>query len=236
MEERTLLYRSKSTNKKLLKFLLQFVTDERRAKFEEVISWRTRFVTVVLEDIYQSQNASAVLRTCDLCGIQDVHVIENRNPYDVNPDVTLGANKWLYLHKYNEINDNTPDAIEKLRQKGYRIVATSPHKEGFTPETLPLNKPIALLLGNEIQGLSPHALEHADAYVRIPMHGFTESYNISVSAAILLYTISNRLKKSRGRWRLNEDEKTQVLIDWCLRTIRRSNQLLERFEKENPKR
>lgn len=219
----------KGKDTEFLDYLKQFVTEERWEKFNEVIAWRTRFITIVLEDIYQSQNASAVLRTCDLTGIQDVHVIENSNQYDINPDVTLGSNKWINLFKYNKQHDNTLEAIDVLRNRGYTIVATSPHKSQYTLETLSVDKPIALVLGNELTGLSDTALNQADAIVRIPMHGFTESFNISVSAALLLYNLTNRLRQSNADWQLSPEEKTDIMIEWCMRTLPKSELIAERF-------
>jgi tRNA (guanosine-2'-O-)-methyltransferase len=222
----------KEKSAEFLEFLKQFLTEERWEKFNEVIAWRTRFITIVLEDIYQSQNASAVLRTCDLTGIQDLHVIENVNPYDINPDVTLGSNKWINLFRYNKQQDNTLETFDILRNRGYKIVATSPHKSQHLLETLPLDKPIALVLGNELTGLSDTALNQADAFVRIPMHGFTESFNISVSAALLLYNLTNRLRQSNADWQLSPEEKTDIMIEWCMRTLPKSELIAERFFSE----
>ncbi len=221
---------STAEQRDLLNYLLGFITDNRRKKFTEVLNRRTRHLTIVLEDIYQSQNASAVLRSCDLTGVQDVHIIENKNPYDINPDVVVGSTKWLNLTKYNENSFNTLDAFDVLRKKGYQIIATSPHEDGYTPENLPLEKPIALVFGTEKTGLSPEALSHADGFIRIPMVGFTESYNISVSAALLLYTLTNRLRESEVDWQLSEVEKDELLLQWCRNTIQRVEVIERDFE------
>ena len=219
----------------LLSFLTQFITDERKQRFEEVLSFRTRHVTVVLEDIFQPHNASAVLRSCDLRGIQDVHIVENNYPYDVNPDVVMGSTKWLNLRHYNKEEFNTPEAFDLLHEKGYRIVATCPHRDDFTPETLPLDKPVALAFGTEKLGLSDYAIEHADMHIRIPMFGFTESYNISVSAALLLYTLTNRLHASEGiDWHLSEEEKDELRLEWTRRTLNRIRQYERKFAELHP--
>lgn len=212
---------STANQRELLEYLLDLITDNRKRKFADVLSLRTRHITILLEDIYQSQNASAVLRSCDLTGVQDVHIIENKNPYDINPDVVVGSTKWLNLTKYNEKPFNTLDAYACLRSKGYRIIATSPHEDGFTPENLPLDKPVALVFGTEKTGLTSEAISHADGYIRIPMVGFTESYNISVSAAILLYTLTDRLRKSDINWQLTDAEKDELMLQWCRNTIQR---------------
>lgn len=219
--------------KALLDFLLEYITPERKAKFEKVLDQRTRHITVVLEDIFQTQNASAVLRSCDLTGIQDVHIIENLNSFDINPDVVVGSTKWLNLYKYNLYSFNTLDAFNSLRQKGYRIIATSPHETGYTPEDVPLDKPLALVFGTEKLGLSAEALSNADGFVRIPMVGFTESYNVSVSAALLLYSITNRLRQSKVNWQLKNSERDVLMLQWCKNTIKRVEMLEQEFLKRS---
>ena len=219
----------------MLEFLTQFITDERRQRFEEVLDFRTRHITVVLEDIFQPHNASAVLRTCDLRGIQDVHIVENTNHYDVNPDVVLGSTKWLNLYHYEDKEFNTPSAYEHLRSKGYKIVATCPHRDDFTPDTLPLEQPVALVFGTEKLGLSDYAVEKADMHVRIPMYGFTESYNISVSAALLLYSLTNRLHDATGiDWHLSEKERDALRLVWTRRSLSRIRQYERKFAELHP--
>jgi len=215
----------------LLDFLLEYITPERRAKFEKVLDQRTRHITLILEDIFQAQNASAVLRSCDLTGIQDVHIVENQYVYDINPDVVVGSTKWLNLYKYNQNSFNTLEAFDSLRNQGYRIIATSPHESGYTPDDLPLDKPIALVFGTEKTGLSDKALSNADGFIRIPMVGFTESYNISVSAALLLYTLTNRLRQSDYHWQLKPQERKQLMLQWCKNTIKRVGLLEQEYFK-----
>ena len=222
-------------DKAMLEFLTPFITEERRQRFEEVLDCRTRHVTVVLEDIFQPHNASAVLRTCDLRGIQDIHIVENANRFDVNPDVVLGSTKWLNLNYYEDKEFNTPMAYERLHEKGYKIVATCPHRDDFTPETLPLDQPIALVFGTEKLGLSDYAVEHADMHVRIPMYGFTESYNISVSAALLLYSLTNRLHASSDiDWHLTEEERDAIRLVWTRRSLNRIRQYDRKFAQLHP--
>ena len=218
-----------------LDFLYQFITDERKERFEEVLAWRTRHITVVLEDIFQPHNASAVLRSCDLTGIQDIHIVENNFTFDINPDVVMGSTKWLDIHHYNELEFNTPTVIDNLHEQGYQIVATCPHQNDFSPETLPLDQPIALLFGTEKTGLTDYALEHADKYVQIPMHGFTESFNISVSAALLMYTLTHRLHEMTDvDWHLSEDEKQKARLEWSRRTLSRMKQYERKFNEIHP--
>ena len=222
-------------DKAYLDFLFQFITDERKQRFEEVLEWRTRHLTVVLEDIFQPHNASAVLRSCDLTGVQDIHIIENNYTFDVNPDVVMGSTKWLDIRRYNELDFNTPSVIEALKSKGYQIVATCPHQNDYTPENLPLDKPIALVFGTEKTGLTDYVLEHADKYVQIPMYGFTESFNISVSAALLLYTLTHRLHEMNDvDWHLSEEEKEEVRLEWARRTLNRIRQYERKFKELHP--
>ena len=219
----------------MLAFLTQFITDERRRRFEEILDYRTRHVTVVLEDIFQPHNASAVLRSCELRGIQDVHIVENMNHYDVNPEVVMGSTKWLNLYHYESKEFNTPEAYGKLHERGYRIVATCPHRDDFTPDTLPLDQPVALVFGTEKLGLSDYAVENADMHVRIPMFGFTESYNISVSVALLLYSLTNRLHESPDiPWHLTEEERNALRLLWTRRSLSRIRQYERKFYELHP--
>lgn len=220
-----------STKEKLYKFLYSLITEERKAIFDKVLNYRTKHISIVLENIYQPHNASAVLRSCDLTGIQDIHIIENNNEYLPNPAVAMGSAKWLNLHKYQHETNNTLKTINHLKQQGYTIVATTPHKESFSPHNLPIDKKIALLFGTELSGLSDVAIKNADEFVKIPQFGFTESYNISVSVALLLYTLMNRLHSSDINWELSEEEKTDLKLEWARNTIKRSDIIEEQFLK-----
>lgn len=213
----------------LLAYLSGFLTERRLARFREVLEARTRYVTVALEDIYQPHNASAVLRTCDGFGVQDVHIIENRNTYRVNPDVALGSSQWLDLITYGGRGDNTSAAITALRERGYRIVATSPHRDDVRLEDLDLAAGrVAFLLGNELDGLTETAIEAADVHMRIPIYGFVESFNISVAAAIILHHTTLELRRSTLPWRLTEEEKEEILLAW----VRSSTPRREALERE----
>jgi len=220
------------TKDKLYQFLFSLITEERKSLFEKVIDYRTKHFTVVLENIYQPHNASAVLRSCDLTGIQDVHIIENNNEYTPNPEVAMGSAKWLNLHKYQHETDNTLQTINYLKQQGYKIVATTPHKESYSPHNLPIDEKTALLFGTELSGLSDVAIENADEFVKIPQFGFTESYNISVSVALLLYTLINRLHSSNINWQLSDEERSNIMLEWTRRSIKRSDIIEAQFLKE----
>lgn len=211
-------------------YLSQFVTAARQAKIERILSQRTRYLTVMVEDFHLSQNASAVLRTAEGLGIQDIHIVENENSFKLNRDVTRGSNKWLTLHQYNAAGrNNTADCFEMLRQRGYKLVATCPHEGAVTPENLPLHKPVALLMGSEHEGLSDYAIEYADYALKIPMDGFLESFNVSVSAALCLYVLTRRLKQDNLPWPLSDDEKTHLRLDWFAMSSRSSEALIDQF-------
>ena len=217
----------------LIDHMSGFVTENRLSVLKQVLAERSRYITVLLEDIYQSQNASAVLRSCDCTGLQDVHIVEQQNEYEINRDVALGANQWLSLEYYNKESDNIGAAISALKKSGYRIVATSPHKEGATPDNFDLDKGKAVLLfGTELNGLTPRALELADEFLQIPMVGFTESYNISVSAAITLYTLRRRLEASSLNWRMGEEEQQELLLTWLRSTIKMSEEIETKYIQE----
>ena len=217
-------------DKGLIEYLSGFVTENRFKQFVEVLEHRTRYLTVVLEDIYQSQNASAVLRTCDCFGVQDVHIIENRNEYKINPDVALGASKWLSLNYYKQKENNTLDAINTLKKNGYRIVATTPHTNDVNLEDFDLSAgKTALVFGTELTGVSDVVMENADEFMKIPMYGFTESFNISVSAAISLHHLIYKLKNSEITWHLREDEADEILLGWLRKSIKKSDVIEKRY-------
>lgn len=215
----------------LLAYLLGFISENKSTKFKQLIQYRTRHLTVVLEDIFQPHNASAVLRTCDCFGIQDVHIIENRNKYTVNPDVALGSARWITLIKHNRLENNTYHCLKQLKDNGYKLVAASPHQEDCKLEEYPLNERTALLFGTELHGLSQVAMDMTDATIHIPMVGFTESFNISVSVAICLYELTRRLRNSELPWQLSETEKTDVMIEWAKRVIKKPELLEKEFLK-----
>jgi tRNA (guanosine-2'-O-)-methyltransferase len=221
-------------NSKLISYLEGFITEKRRDRFNSILEHRTRYITVALEDLYQPHNASAVLRNCDCFGIQDVHIIENRNKYLLNREVTMGSDKWLNIYKYNTTANNSYLAIDELRKKGYRIVATTPHDgevklEDFNPGT----SKFALFFGTELKGLSEEVTRNADEFLTIPMFGFTESFNISVSAAIILYTLSARLRESELDWQLSEGEKNEIKLDWLRKSIKDSAGIEREFNLKN---
>ena len=216
-------------DQQLTRFLSQFVTEHKLNLMEKVLSMRTRYLTVVLEDLYQSQNASAVVRTCECLGIQDVHVIEDTARYGTNKKVLKGSHYWVDIIKHRiHAGGSVRAEADVLRQRGYRVLVTS-----VDPGSMPLQEidvtagPIALVMGNELKGTSPEVVAAADGLVHIPMHGFTESFNVSVSAAICLSGLRDRMMATDIRWELSDEEKNDLRLRW-LRTMVNRSELLER--------
>ncbi|HEY0656780.1 MAG TPA: RNA methyltransferase [Chryseosolibacter sp.] len=212
----------------LTNHLAQFVSDHKKEFVDRVLDQRTRYVTIVLENIYQSQNASATLRTAECMGLQEVHIVENTAKYQLNIRVLKGADKWLDIHRYRTRGENnTETCFAKLRAGGYKIFVADPAEDGVSIDDLDVNQKIALVFGNELRGVSDYAVEHADGKMRIPMYGFTESLNISVSVAISLNSIMKKLRESTIDFRLGEEEKRLIRLEWYRKIVRRSD-LLER--------
>lgn len=203
--------------------LCEMIQPDRVALFEKIIEDRTDRICVVLEDIYQPQNASAVLRTCECLGVQQVHVIENNNEYRINPDVALGSSKWIDIHRHNRKENNTADCLSALKSRGYRIVATLPAEKDVLLPEVSVDEPLAIVFGNELEGLSQTTKDMADICMKIPMYGFTESFNISVSAAISMYTLTEKLRRSGNAINLTPERRLDTLIKWAKHSIRRSD-------------
>lgn len=207
------------------------ITDSKQEMFDRIAAQRTNYMTVVLENIFQEHNASAVLRSCDCFGIQNLHVIEKDNRYKVQRDIALGAGRWVDVLNYDQGEDPTEDCLLKLKKRGYKIVATTPHEKDVTIHELDLSQPIALVFGTERRGISEKVIEMADEFVKIPMYGFTESFNISVSVALALNVLRERLEQSNYQWKFNEKEQTLLKIKWCKKILRSGDQMEEEFRR-----
>ena len=212
----------------VMKVLTPFLSEERLARFEQVLDGRTRHLTVVLENIFQSRNASAVMRSCDGFGIQDVHLIEDINPWVANRSVSKGTPTWLTLQRYRAATDPTGACLDRLRSKGYRIAVTSPHVDGYNIGNLPIDQPVALVMGTEWQGVSDRLLAEADYHVIIPMRGFAESLNISVAAAVALYELTRRLRAElpETTWQLSANHQSELRDEWAIKSVRKAESIL----------
>ncbi len=215
----------------LLAHFGQFISDHKKSFLEKVLEQRTRYMTVVLEDIFQSQNTSAVVRTCECMGLQDIHIIENKSAYSVNKSVIKGANKWIDLIRYKSRDtNNTETCFKNLKEKGYRILVTEPASDGSSIDEISVtDQPLAIIMGNELDGASKYALENADVKVKIPMYGFTESLNISVSAAICLNTLLLKLRQSSASWQLTAPEIVDLRLQWYKKIVKRSEIIEKEF-------
>jgi tRNA (guanosine-2'-O-)-methyltransferase len=213
----------------LSNYLSSFVAEKRLQRFSEVLAARTGHLRIVLENMYQAHNASAVLRSCDGFGIQHVHFIENRNHVKISEDVAMGSSKWLSIHRHNDSANNTVKTLQQLKKMGYRIVATSPHKNDTTIDKLPVDKKMALVFGTEIEGISQDVIDNADEFVKIPMQGFTESFNVSVCAALCMYELTGRMRKEVKEISLSEEEKTDIYLDWLKASVDKSEAIVKRY-------
>lgn len=214
---------------KLLAYLEEFISENRKQRFVEILAERTNYLTVAVEDVFQMHNTSAVVRSCESFGVQTAHLIEDRNGQHLDEEIAMGAQKWVDIKRYQ----NSKQVIDSLREKGYKIVATSPHADSSLLQDFKLESKTALFFGTEKNGLSDYVLENADAYLKIPMVGFTESLNISVSAAIILQHLTTQLKASDADWKLTEEQMFETRLDWTKKSIKSINDILERYKSDN---
>jgi len=218
---------------RLCEFYRNLKLEKRSELMDRVLSDRTRYITVALENIYQPHNASAVLRSCDCFGVQDVHIIENSYQYEVNPHVSLGAAQWLTLQRHNTLDNNTAGCITDLKKEGYRIVATTPDPKAVSIHDFDVKKgKFALLFGTEKFGLTPEAFAMADEFIRIPMYGFTESFNISVSVSLCLFHFTERIRAEQADWKLSEEEQTDIYLQWFRNTTTNSEMIERKFHSD----
>lgn len=209
----------------LLKHLESYLTTQRREKFAKVIAQRTKHFTVATEDVYQLHNTSAVIRSCDVFGIQEVSIVEEQNSKRIDREIAMGAQKWVDLNRYHTVKS----CINNLKQQGYQIVATTPHKIDCNLDDFDVTKKSCFFFGRETEGLSKEVLNSADCFLKIPMVGFTESLNISVSAAIILQHVTSKLKATAIDWQLSDAEQLEKRLDWCRKTIKSYGDIEHRF-------
>ncbi|MEC7646050.1 MAG: RNA methyltransferase [Bacteroidota bacterium] len=219
-----------SSTHQLVKYLRGFVVDERRKLFENKIQHRTKHITIVLENIFQGRNISASIRSADCFGIQDVHIIENDNIFNDDSEVSMGAEKWITTKRYNKNDHNSIEAIQSLKEKGYQIIATTPHNTDCNLYDLDItHKKIALFFGSEVKGCSNETLKLADKRMKIPMYGFTESYNISVSVSLCLQHLTYKMRQSKINWHLSIDEQSSVMLQWLRNSIKAASEIEKKY-------
>ncbi len=211
-----------------LNFLENFLTENRKTKFLKVLENRTKHFTVVVEDVFQMHNASAVMRSCEVFGIQELNVIEERYGKNIDKEIAMGAQKWVDINKF----DSVSNCIDSLKGRGYQIIATTPHENDCLLDDFDISKPSALFFGTEKEGLSQFVLQKADGFLKIPMVGFTESLNISVSAAIIIQNLMNRLRESNLEWHLSQEEILEKRLDWAKSSIKDIKRIETRYFSE----
>ena len=205
--------------------LAEFMTAERYGVLRGSVAMRTRYMTVLAENIYHGQNAAALIRHCDAFGVQEMHTVETLCRFEPNPVIARGSERWVDVHRHA----STAEAVAELRRRGYRIVATTPDREDATPETFDVTKgPFALVFGTEHAGISDEAIAAADEFLRIPMCGLVESLNVSASAAILIYQLSERVRRTVDGWRMTEAEQAELMERWMRRSVKDADAILQR--------
>ena len=214
----------------LVQYLKAFVADERRELFEEKIQQRTKHITVVLENIFQGRNISASIRSADCFGIQDVHIIENDNIFNDDSEVSMGAEKWITITRHNQQKHNSIETIKKLKAGGYQIIATTPHNTDYDLFDVDVSKQkVALIFGAEVKGCSEQTLALADKKMKIPMYGFTESFNLSVSVSLCLQHLTYKLRKAASDWRMTKDEQDKTMLQWLRNSIKASAKIEDEY-------
>ncbi|HBD25858.1 RNA methyltransferase [Flavobacterium sp.] len=216
-------------NQDLLTYLEGFITENRKEGFLRVLKNRTKHFTIAMEDVFQLHNTSAVMRSCEVFGIQELNVIEQKFGKSIDKEIAMGAEKWVDINRFSSIQD----CITNLKRKGYQIIATTPHNDSCLLHEFDISKPSALFFGTERDGLSEEVMQQADGFLKIPMVGYTESLNISVSAAIIIQDVTNRLRQSDIHWQLTDDEVLEKRLDWTRKSIKDIEFIEKKFHEEN---
>ena len=208
-----------------VEYLSEFLLESRVETLNRALDMRTEYITVMTENMFHAQNASAIVRHCEAFGVQNIHTVEELCPFLPTLNIALGTDKWIDINRHA----TTADAVKVLREQGYRIIATTPHHKSCTPETFDVKRgKFALVFGTEKTGVSAEILAEADEYLQIPMCGMVDSLNVSASAAILIYMLSQRMRLECEDWRLSEEKRIRILYDWYRYAVRDSEWLLER--------
>ncbi len=211
--------------KERIEYLAEFMTPERLDTLQSTVAERTRHMTILTENTFHSQNASALMRHCEAFGLQELHAVENLCPFTTHVDIVRGTDKWVDIKRYK----TTSEALKVLKGEGYRVVATTPHREDHTPETFDVEAgKFVLVFGTEHAGISDEIIESADEFLRIPMCGMVESLNVSASAAILIYMLSQRMRLSTTDWQLSDIEQSRLLYRWMKSSVKDSERVLNR--------
>ncbi len=187
------------------------LTAERKRRMELTASLRTNRLRLVLQDVHHPHNVSACLRSAEAFGIQNVHVINRGEPFKAS-SVAKGVDRWLHINKHTDIES----CVHELRKQSFKIASAMPNPTNCTSlYELPLDQPLALVFGNEHEGMSEDFKPHVDYFFTIPMYGMVESMNISVCAAITMHDLRQRgMKMWADKFVLDEVEKRKLLSKW----------------------
>lgn len=199
--------------------------EERLARLQDVLAGRTRDLTVVLENLYDSHNLSAVLRTADAFGVQEVHVIDREGDFAITRKITRGAHKWLDIVVHTG-DSGTADCVRLLRGRGYRLLAATLAEDAVPLGELDLSGRVALVFGNEHEGITEGMARACDSAYVIPMRGFVQSFNVSVSAAITL----QHARAARAWPTLDEADAASVLELWMGRSLKQTERVLRALD------
>lgn len=216
------------SSKEKYEYLRQFLTQERLVLFDRLIHLRTRYITVLLEDVYHPHNSNAVLRSCDCFGLCEMHILESKYNYEISTRISKGATKWTDTIRHHDIEEG----LNHLKNRGFKIVATTPSSDAIAVRELPIDQPLALIFGAEKKGISEFATLHADYKMHIPMQGFTESLNVSVAAALSMYELTNRVRTSEYPWQLNQEQHYDLLLEWAMKSVRSADDIINAFIKQ----
>lgn len=192
-------------------YILSVPTRIRIEKVKRVLSLRQPDLRVVLEEVRNTHNASAVVRTCDAAGVLYLDIISSsQEPFPVNEAISTRAEKWIQFHYYT----STTDCLKQLKKKGFKIAATLLSEDSIPYKALDYTQPTALVFGNEADGVSEEAFSLADFKIKIPMIGMAQSLNLSVSVGIILYeAMKQRLEKGFYKKRRLSEEEFKVYMD-----------------------
>lgn len=213
---------------KTFDYLKQFLTEERLSKIEHFSVESSDFVLPVVEDIYQFRNAAAIVRSVEACGFHKVVALQEEYSFEPNLRVTKGADTWVEVEKL----PRNMESFQKIRDRGYKIVAVSLENNAVMLPDYQITEPVALVFGTEMEGVSQEILDFADETLAIPMYGFTRSFNVSVAASICMYELKQKLIKSEISYKLNDEKLLKMKIRWAVNSIRSGQQIFEKYLKD----
>ncbi|PLX41818.1 MAG: RNA methyltransferase [Deltaproteobacteria bacterium] len=204
--------------------LTGIMTPRRMERLISVLEGRLGSLRLVVENLHDPHNMSAVVRSCEAFGVQHLHVVDSKGEFKLSRGITKGSHKWLDIHYYDSF---TPCAKE-LKEAGFDLYAALLVDDAVALDEVPAMRPIALVLGNEHAGVSEEAQRLCDGAYTIPMHGFVQSFNISVAAAISLYSLSTRMRRELGeRALLSPYERSSLLERWIPKASTHAKKIAE---------